>query len=51
MKAYSGSRGIAPLILNSVLDGAEWLTSRLDHFTPEEKLPVAIEWGMSGNEG
>ena len=43
MKACSGSRGIAPLILNSALDGAEWLTSRPDHFAPEGKLPVTIE--------
>jgi hypothetical protein len=33
-----------PLILNSALDGAECLTSRSGHFTPEEKLSVTIEW-------
>ena len=44
IKAYSGSRGITPLILNSALDGTEWLSSRPGHFTAEEKLPVTIEW-------
>jgi hypothetical protein len=44
MKACIRSRGIAPLILNSALDGVEWLTSRPDHFTPEGTLPVTTEW-------
>ena len=34
MKACSGNRGIAPLILNS----------RPGHFTPDGKLPITIEW-------
>jgi hypothetical protein len=36
MKAYSGSGGIAPLILNSALDRSEWLASRPGGLTPQE---------------
>jgi hypothetical protein len=37
MKTYRGRRGITPLILNLSLDGSEWLTSHLGHFTPRKE--------------
>jgi hypothetical protein len=39
IKKYSGSEGKNPLILNLVLDGGEWLTSRSGSFT-SGKNPV-----------
>ena len=34
IKTYRGSRGMAPLIRNSALDGGEWSTSRTGRFNP-----------------
>jgi len=57
MKAYRGRRGIALLILNLLLDGDEWLTSHLGHFTPrkEPQYPLNIRlggtWSRSGHSG
>jgi hypothetical protein len=39
MKAYWGSRGIAPHTLTSALDGGEWSISRPGRFTPRERDP------------
>jgi hypothetical protein len=41
-KAYRGSRGIAPLILDLELDGGEWSASRLGRFTAgqEPRYPL-----------
>jgi len=39
MKEYMGSRGTAPLILNSALDGDEWAASCPGHFTFPDKIP------------
>jgi hypothetical protein len=44
MKAYGGSKGIAPSFLISALDGVEFSASR--RFTPEETAP-----GTHGIEG
>jgi hypothetical protein len=35
--AYEGVQGRDSPFLTSVLDGGEWLASRLGHFTSEEK--------------
>ena len=43
MKAYKGSRGIAPLILTAVLDGARRSSSRPGRFIPGERTSVPIE--------
>jgi hypothetical protein len=39
MKTYRGSGGIAPYILDLVLDGGEWSASRPGRFTPRERSP------------
>jgi hypothetical protein len=40
MKAYRGSRGTQlHLFLTLALDGSEWSTSHLGHFTPWERTP------------
>jgi hypothetical protein len=39
MKAYWGSGGIDPLILDPALDGGEWSASRPGRFTLKEKAP------------
>jgi hypothetical protein len=39
MKAYWGSKGIAPLILILALDGGEWSASRPGRFTPRKRAP------------
>jgi hypothetical protein len=39
MKAYGGSEGIAPCILNLGTDGGEWSASRPGRFTPRERDP------------
>ena len=44
MKAYKGSRGIAPLILTSVLDGGKRSTSRRGRLIPGERTSVPIEY-------
>jgi hypothetical protein len=36
MKAYRGSRVVAPLILNWALDGVEWSASRHGRYTPDK---------------
>jgi hypothetical protein len=43
IKYCRGSGGITPLILKSVLDGGEMLTSRIGHFTPEKELLIPTE--------
>jgi hypothetical protein len=40
MKAYRGSRGKAPLIFNTALDGGEWSNSRPVPALPWGKIPV-----------
>jgi hypothetical protein len=37
VKAYCGSRCIAPRILTSAVDGVEWSASRPDRFIPRER--------------
>jgi hypothetical protein len=39
MKAYWGSGGIAPLILDLSTRWGEWSTSYPSHFTPRERAP------------
>jgi hypothetical protein len=39
MKAYWGSGGIAPRILDLGTDGGKWSASRPDRFTPRERAP------------
>jgi hypothetical protein len=34
-----GGGGVAPLFFTSALDGDEWTVSRLDRFTPGERVP------------
>jgi hypothetical protein len=48
MKAYRGSRGTPPLILDLALDGGEWSTSRPDRFTPEKELQFSLNRRLSG---
>jgi hypothetical protein len=43
MKTYWRSGGIAPPILDPVLDGGERLSSRPGRFTPRERAP-GIHW-------
>jgi hypothetical protein len=50
MKAYRGSRGIAPLILISVLDGCEWSTSRLCRFTPGKEPGYPFNGRLFGSQ-
>jgi hypothetical protein len=38
----SGTGGIAPPSLTSVLDGGEWLASRPDRFTRAERAPGTL---------
>ena len=38
------SRGIAPLILTSALQGGEWSASRPGHLVPEKALEAPREW-------
>jgi hypothetical protein len=40
IKAYWVSRGVAPRILTSALDGGEWSASRPGRFTPRESVSV-----------
>ena len=42
MKAYRGSSGIAPLILNLDTRGIEWLASRPGRFTPRKEAGWAF---------
>jgi hypothetical protein len=43
IKAYRGSRGIVPLILNLDTDEVEWLTSCPQLFYPAGRTPVPNE--------
>jgi len=38
MKAYTGSGGTAPVMLNPKLDAGEWSASHPGGFTPEERV-------------
>jgi hypothetical protein len=48
MKAYKGSRGIAPPIRNLELDGDEWSTSRPGRFTARKEPQYTLDRGLCG---
>ena len=50
MKEYKGRRGTAPLILNLVLHGGEWLISRPDRFTPGKAPPYPLNRRLAGRQ-
>jgi hypothetical protein len=51
MKAYGGSRGMAPVILKLTTDGGEWLTSGPGRFTLGKKKPGIGRCGPEGRSG
>ena len=48
LQAYRGSEGTAPLILNSVLNGCDWSTSRHGRFTPENEGGYSLTRRLGG---
>jgi hypothetical protein len=48
LQAYRGSEGTAPLILNSLLNGCDWSTSRHGRFTPEKEGGYSLTRRLGG---
>jgi len=48
MKAYKGSRALAPLTLNLGLERGKWWTPRPGRFTPDKELGYSLNRRLGG---